>query len=202
MSRLGVRPPWYKRWFAHIGQAMPKWPAAPLARRGPPSPLYRQQSPTRMRMTPVATVLIASLAPLLLPIVASMPLLPPLGFMTFVAWRLLRPGLWPLWAGFPFGLFDDISSGQPFGSGALLWSVTLLALELWEQRRIGRDYIMDWVLAGLAIIFVLIGGVVMVGLSQPRPPLSSIVPQIIIALLLFPLIMRSVAAVDRWRLAR
>ena len=198
MSRFGPQRPWYARWV----QVVPKLPTGPITKRGPRSRLNRQQSPLRVRATPIAMVLIACMMPLLVPMVSNMPLLPPLGFMTFIAWRLLRPGLWPLWVGFPFGLFDDICSGQPFGGGALLWSVTILALELWEQRLLARDYIMDWILAGLALILVLIGGVFMVGLTQARPPVSSIMPQLIIALLLFPLIMRGVAAADRWRLAR
>ena len=198
MSRFGPQLPWYRRW----GRMVPKLPTAPLTKRGPKSRLYRRQSPTRVRFTPIVTVILASMAPLVLPIVANMPLLPPLGFMVFLAWRLLRPGLWPLWVGFPFGLFDDICSGQPFGSGALLWSIATLALELWEQRQIGRDYVMDWVLAGLAIGAVLIGGVFMVGLSQVRPPLGSVGVQLVVSLLLFPLIMRIVASADRWRLAR
>lgn len=198
MNRFSSRRRWYARW----GGLVPKLPTAPLVRRGPKSPLYRRQSPLRMRATPIVIVVLASMLPLLIPVVANMPILPPLGLMTFIAWRLLRPGLWPLWAGFPFGLFDDICSGQPFGSGALLWSVTTLALELWERRLVGRDYVTDWFLAGLAIAFVLFGGVIMVGFSQMRPPLGSVVPQLIIALFLFPLIMRGVAAADRWRLAR
>ena len=198
MSRFGSRVPWYARW----GQSLSKLPTAPFAKRGPKSRLNRKQSPMRVRATPIVMVIVACMMPLLVPMVSAMPLMPPLGFMTFIAWRLLRPGIWPLWVGFPFGLFDDICSGQPFGSGALLWSVTILALEIWEQRLLARDYIMDWFLAGLALILVLVGGVFMVGLSQPRPPVSGIVPQLIIALLLFPLIMRGVAPADRWRLAR
>ncbi len=198
MSRFGSSKPWYARW----GLAVPKLPTAPMTKRGPKSRLYRRQSPTRVRLTPVTMVILACMMPLLIPMVCSMPLLPPLGFMTFVAWRLLRPGLWPLWVGFPVGLFDDICSGQPFGSGALLWAVTILALEVWEQRLLARDYIMDWILAGLALILFLGGGLFMVGLTQLRPPVNSILPQLVISILIFPLIMRSVAAADRWRLAR
>jgi rod shape-determining protein MreD len=197
-SPFGPKRPWYARWV----QVVPKLPTVPIAKRGPKSRLNRRQSPLRVRATPILIVLIACLMPLLVPMVSNMPLLPPFGFMTFIAWRLLRPGIWPLWVGFPFGLFDDICSGQPFGSGALLWSIAILALEIWEQRLLARDYIMDWILAGLALILLLVGGVFMVGLTQIRPPLSSIVPQLIIALMLFPLIMRGIAAADRWRLAK
>ncbi len=193
MSRFNTRPRW--------GRYVPKLPPVPIAKKGPRSRLNRRQSPTRVRLAPIFSVLIASMLPLLVPIVTDMPILPPFGFMVFVGWRLLRPGLWPLWVGFPFGLFDDLCSGQPFGSGALLWSVLLLALELWEQRQLGRDFVMDWLIVAIAIIFVLLGGAYMVGLTQMPPSMLGLLPQIGISLLLFPLIMRGVAAVDRWRLA-
>ncbi len=42
--------------------------------------------------------MLGSLAPLL-PIIAAGPVLPPFGFMMLLAWRMVRPGLLPLWIG-------------------------------------------------------------------------------------------------------
>ena len=58
----------------------------------------------------------------------------PVGTDVSDRWRMLRPGLLPLWAGLPMGLFDDMYSGQPLGSGILLFSLTLIALDLIELR--------------------------------------------------------------------
>ena len=203
MSRFGTRPRWYTRWT----QGLPRLPAPPLgtiigAKKGPKSRLYRRQSPTRMRITPSITGLFGSMLPLMLPIFADMPILPPIGFIIFLAWRLLRADIWALWAGFPLGLFDDVFSGQPFGSGALLWSVALLTIELIEQRQVARDYIQNWIIAGVAILIALLAGAWFVGLQQARPPFMAVMPQIIISVLVFPLVMRVVAGIDRWRLAR
>lgn len=68
----------------------------------------------------VASILAGSLVTLL-PVVATVPFLPPFGLLMFLGWRLLRPGALPVWAAAPLGLFDDLVSGQPLGSAVLLW---------------------------------------------------------------------------------
>ena len=78
------------------------------------SRINRTQSPLRAGSVPYLSIMLGSLVPLLL-IADVMPLLPPLGFLMLIAWRLMRPGLLPLWAGAPLGAFDDLVSGQPFG---------------------------------------------------------------------------------------
>ncbi|HZV58221.1 MAG TPA: rod shape-determining protein MreD [Sphingobium sp.] len=153
-----------------------------------------------IRGTPVAAVLIGSMLPALLPFIAQSPLLPPFGFMIFIAWRLLREDIWPLWIGLPFGLFDDIMSGQPIGSAVFLWTVALLALELQSRRYFWRDYRYDWASAALAIAFVLVGGWLFVHLSGHGGRLVQIVPQMAYSICLFPLVVRLCAALDRWRL--
>ena len=84
----------------------------------------------------------------------------------------------------------------------MLWSVTLLTIELIEQRQVVRDYIQNWIIAGIAIAVALLAGAWFVGIEQVRPPFVAVVPQIIISVLTFPVFMRAVAGIDRWRLAR
>ena len=160
----------------------------------------RQRHILHVRGTPVVMVLIASMLPSLLPIIAQAPLLPPFGFMTFIAWRLLRADIWPLWVGLPFGLFDDIMSGQPIGGAVLLWTVVLLALEYEGRRAFWRDYRHDWLSASIAIIFVLLCGWLFVHVGGNGGPVVQIVPQIAYSIGLFPLVVRLCAALDRWRL--
>lgn len=160
----------------------------------------REQSPLKMRVVPAISVMVGSMITTL-PIIEAQPLLPPFGLLIFLGWRLMRPGLWPLWAGLPLGLFDDIFSGQPFGSGGLLWSLAMLILEGIDSRAHWRDHIQDWIIAGLLIIFVLLGGWWTTGLAHNRPGLIVLLPQIMLSVLIFPLAVRLCARLDKWRLA-
>lgn len=164
------------------------------------SQIERYQSPTKMLLVPILSVLGASTLTAL-PIFSDGPLLPPLGFMTMLAWRLMRPGIWPAWVGLPFGLFDDLFSGQPLGSAALLWSLTMLAMELIDARAAWRDHVQDWLIATVAIILVLAGGLAISGLAYRAPEISVIAPQMAISILAYPLVVRACAIFDRWRLA-
>jgi rod shape-determining protein MreD len=162
--------------------------------------IARQRHILHIRGTPVATVIIGSLLPALLPIVAQTPLLPPFGFMAFIAWRLLRADIWPLWIGLPFGLFDDVMSGQPIGSAVLLWTATLLVMESDTRWHLWRDYRYDWLAASLGIVAVLWASWLFVHLSGQGGPVVQIIPQILYSIGLFPLVVRLCAALDRWRL--
>jgi rod shape-determining protein MreD len=160
----------------------------------------RQRHPLQVRGTPVVAVLLGSLLPALLPIVAQAPLLPPFGFMLFIAWRLLRADIWPLWVGLPFGLFDDLMSGQPLGSAVVLWTLVLLGFEPESRRHFWRDYGHDWLIAAVAIAFALAGGWAFVRLAGQGGPALLLLPQIAYSIALFPLVVRLCAALDRWRL--
>lgn len=164
------------------------------------SRIERVQSPWKMRLVPVFSVMAGS-AVTTLPFFTDGPALPPLGFLMLLSWRLMRPGMWPAWVGLPFGLFDDLFSGQPFGSAAVLWSLTMLAIEVIDARAIWRDHWQDWLIAAVAIMLVLMGGLGIQGLAHRAPELSVIVPQILVSALTFPLVVRLCARLDGWRRA-
>jgi rod shape-determining protein MreD len=150
---------------------------------------------------PFATILLGSLTPVL-PLIAAGPVMPPLGYLMFVAWRLVRPGLLPLWVGLPLGAFDDLFSGQPFGSAILLWSLTMLGLEVVEARFPWRGFWQDWaagavLIAGYLSLSAMFAGP---GIDLLRIPL--IAPQLVLSILLFPVIARLAAMFDRVRLLR
>lgn len=163
--------------------------------------INRNVSPVRASAIPIASVILGSMATLL-PIVSSAPVLPPIGFMLLIAWRMLRPGLWPVWSGLPFGLVDDAFSGQPIGSAVLLWSLVLIALDLIDQRYLWRNYWQDWLLAAVFIIFVLLGGLAINNLLHEDVRVTVLVPQIIVSIFVYPLILRLVARLDHIRLRR
>lgn len=150
-------------------------------------------------IVPWLSLLASCLAPTL-PFIASAPLMPPFGAMTLIAWRQLRPGLLPIWAGFPLGVFDDIWSGQPFGSAILLYSLILLTLELIDFRMPWRNFTMNWLIAALLLSAFVVAQLIVVNAAGGAAPLAITGPQLLVAILLFPLVARLVAALDRLRL--
>ncbi len=160
----------------------------------------REPSTLKMLAIPIASVVLASMITTL-PILATQPLLPPFGLMMMLAWRLMRPGLLPMWAGLPFGLVDDMFSGQPFGSAGLLWSLAMLAIELIDARASWRDHIQDWVIASIMIVVALLGGLWISGLAHARPEAAVLLPQMMLSVLLYPLVVRICSHLDSWRLA-
>lgn len=174
----------------------------PQSRRDPyGSRINRTQLPLLAYGLPWLTILLGSLTPWL-PIIAPAPLVPPLGFMFMLAWRLLRPGLLPLWAGLPLGLFDDLYSGQPFGSGVLLFSLALIAIELIEIRFPWRNFWLDWLTASAILVPYTMVAAVFSGAALTVVQLAVIGPQIILSIVLFPIVARLVAVLDRLRLMR
>jgi rod shape-determining protein MreD len=174
----------------------------PQSRRDPyGSRINRRGSLVLAYGLPWASILLGSLTPWL-PVIAPAPVLPPFGFMLVLAWRLLRPGLLPPWAGLPLGLFDDLYSGQPMGSGVLLFSTALIVIELVEIRFPWRNFWLDWLTASGLIIPYLVVAALLSGSELTIVQLRVIVPQIVLSLVLFPIIARVVAALDRLRLMR
>ncbi len=155
--------------------------------------------PLRLRLVPIASVLLGSLLATA-PIAIDAPLMPPLGFMLLIAWRLLRSDIWPVWIGIPLGLFDDLLSGQPVGSAVALWTLTMLAMDALDTRVVWRDYRLDWLIAAAALAFVLVGGGLLARVGSPADVLRLIAPQLGWSLCLVPLAMLLTAGLDRWRL--
>ena len=174
----------------------------PRSRRDPfGSRINRTHSPILALGLPWLTVMLGSLTPWL-PVIAPAPVLPPFGFMVLLAWRLLRPGLLPLWAGVPLGLFDDLYSGQPMGSAVLLFSLVLLGIELIEYRFPWRGFLLDWGLATAIVAIYLAIAALISGARLTPVQLTVIVPQLLLSIVLYPLVAYLVAQLDRLRLMR
>lgn len=150
---------------------------------------------------PILSVLLASMLPTLF-IASAVPLIPPLGLMVLLGWRLVRPGIMPVWAGFPLGMWDDLFSGYPFGSGILLWSMAMLAIEALEARFPWHGFFQDWLIAGLILSIYLLVATLLSGGHGSFPMLAAMVPQLLLSLLLFPIVSRMIARLDRLRLTR
>ncbi len=163
--------------------------------------INRAHSPILVGAVPWLSVMFGTLLPLLLPI-ASAPLMPPVSFLILVSWRQLRPDLLPIWAGLPLGLFDDLFSGQPFGSAILLWSVTMIAMEAIEAQIPWRSVIIDWLAASVIIVLYLLATLGLANAAGGHVLAIMIVPQLILSILVFPLAGRLVSWLDNFRLTR
>lgn len=147
---------------------------------------------------PVSTLLGSALSAL--PVVADAPILPPLGLLTVLAWRLLRPELWRAWMALPLGLADDLLTGQVPGTAMASWTVLFLMLDALDERLLFRDYMLDWAIASVAICLVIAAAVLAAGLGIGQMP--AFLHQMALAILCFPMVERGCAALDRWRLRR
>lgn len=169
-----------------------------IARKGNP---YMERPSLRVALVPALSTLAGS-AMALLPVIATEPIVPPFGLMILLAWRLLRPEIWPVWAALPLGLADDLMSGHYLGTAMILWTVAFLVLEWVDQLLLLREGWIEWAIAAVALPVLGVGAW---ALSQPADSHTSvftILPQTIGAILLFPWILRLTAALDTWRLKR
>jgi len=166
-----------------------------------PQRISRSHSPVLAQAVPWLSVMLGSLVPQWL-MIASAPLMPPVGLLLLVAWRQLRPGVFPVWAGLPLGLFDDLYSGQPFGSAMLAWSIAMIALEVIETRFPWRNPVLDWLVAALFIAGNLLLGLLFVDAGGGEVSAAVLAPQAVLSILLFPLVGRLVSWLDRLRLLR
>lgn len=161
------------------------------------SPFAPPMPRRRTRALPWLSVIAGSLVTAV-PLIATVPLLPPFGLLMLLAWRLLLRYSFPRWGAAPLGLIDDLVSGQPLGSAVLLWSLAFLLVDIMDQRLVFRDWGQDWLAASALIALCLIGGRL---LALPAGTLvdTAAVAQGVIAALLFPAATRLVAWLDRKR---
>jgi rod shape-determining protein MreD len=150
---------------------------------------------------PAISVLAGSLLSVL-PIVSVSGWYPDLGFLILIAWRLLRSDPWPAWWAAPLGFANDLVTGAPLGMSVVLWSATMVLLDLVDRRTMWRDYWIEW---GLAALLLLLGESFewwVAGLTGPVGSFASILPPLLIAVFAFPIAAWLVGRLDRWRLGQ
>ncbi len=161
--------------------------------------INRTSSPALAMTLPWLLIMLGSSVPSW-PVIASAPVMPPLGYLFLIAWCQLRPGLMPVWAGFPLGMFDDLLSGQPFGSAVLLWSATVIALDVLEMRFPWRGILYDWAIAAGLITLYLLLSLGFANLAGGATPAMVLAPQWLVSMLLFPFAAWLTGRVDILRL--
>ena len=137
-----------------------------------------------------------------LPIVSTSGWYPDFGFLVLIAWRLLRSDPWPAWWAAALGLANDLIIGTPLGMSVVLWSATMVLLDLVDRRTMWRDYWIEWALAGLLLLLGEVFDYWVASLTGPAGPVASILPPLLIAIFAFPIAAWLVARLDRWRLGR
>ncbi len=155
----------------------------------------------RRKWVPILSTFAAALLALL-PYVASRPIVPDFAYLVVLAWRLLRPEMWPAYMALPLGLFNDLVAGLPVGQSMALWTLTFLILDLVDNRAGWRDYWMDWLFAAAAILFYTAGGWYVARQMGGATPFTVLLPQLALSVFAYPLVARLVVALDRRRLQR
>lgn len=155
----------------------------------------------RRRLVPLSSTVIAILLGVF-PLIVMTPLVPNIGFLVLLTWRLLRPEIWMPTAALGFGLFDDLVSGNPIGQSMALWTIIFLVFEIIDSRVDYKDFWTDWLYAAAAIFFHTAGAWYIALLMGSPTPFTMMLPQMGIAILGYPLLARLILALDRWRLAR
>jgi rod shape-determining protein MreD len=154
----------------------------------------REKMPRSIWLAPLSVVLGSMMT--LLPVVATVPFLPPFGLMMLLGWRLVRGDSMKVWMPVPLGFFDDMLSGQPMGSAMLLWSAAVLMIDILDTRLVWRDFWQDWLIASGAITFVLIAGRLIASPFIAHVDTALLI-QILVSAALFPVIARFCAWLDR-----
>lgn len=158
-------------------------------------PLGRSEKlPRSIWLAPLSVVLGSMMT--LLPVVATVPFLPPFGLMMLLGWRLVRGDAMKVWMPVPLGFVDDVLSGQPLGSAMVLWTLAILMVDVLDTRLVWRDFWQDWLIASGAIAMVLVGGrLIAVPFSAHVD--TALLLQIVVSAALFPVIARFCAWLDR-----
>lgn len=161
--------------------------------------INRAPSPVLALSLPWLLVMLGSLTPAL-PVIASAPIMPPLGFLFLLGWLHLRPGIMPVWAGLPLGLLDDLFSGQPLGSAMTLWSLVTIGMDFVETRFPWRGFMQNWLVASTVIAGYLLMAAWFAAVHRQPGFLLAMLPQIALSILIYPIAVQVVGLIDRLRL--
>ena len=150
---------------------------------------------------PALSILAASWLSVL-PIVSQVGWIPDFGFLLLLAWRLLRNDVMPAWWAAPLGLVNDLLTGSPVGLSVVVWTSSMLLLDLLDRRTMWRDYWIEWVLAALLLFMDEVARWRVDAMMGAALPFSAILSPVLIAVLVFPLGAWVASRLDGWRLGR
>lgn len=140
-----------------------------------------------------AALVLVMLAPLPLPV----PAMPQLGLMAVLAWAMLQPALMPPWAAFFIGALADMLLGMPLGLNATLFALATGAMRLIDAGMGERGHGFDWAVAGVMLLAVLLLTGPLMALAGQPVPMAPLLWQLPASLLMWPLVVRFCADVQR-----
>jgi len=154
-----------------------------------PVPLQRLDRNAR-KLLPAATTFLLGLA---IVIPTGIPqwgaLAPPLMLAAVYYWSLSRPGLLPPSAAFLLGLFQDLLTGAPLGSGALILVLVQWVLRSQQRFLANRSFLLLW--AGYApVVFgaALVEWLVYAAYTFSATPIAEGFVRALLGLVLFPVV--------------
>lgn len=156
----------------------------------------------RRRWVPVASTLCASLLALWPAVAVGAPLVPEIALLVVIAWRLLRPEIWPAYMALGLGLFNDLATGHPLGQSMAVWTALFLLCDYVDSRLGFRDYWMDWLIAAAAIALHTAAAWYIAAAMGSPTDFAVMLPQLGVSILVYPLVALIVLGLDRWRLSR
>jgi rod shape-determining protein MreD len=156
----------------------------------------------RRRWVPVGSTLAASLLALWPVVTIGTPLVPEIALLVVIAWRLLRPEIWPAYMALGLGLFNDLVIGHPLGQSMAIWTAIFLLCDYIDSRLGFRDYWMDWLIAAAAIALHSAASWYIASVMGGAMHFSVMLPQMGVSVLVYPLVARLVLGLDRLRLSR
>ncbi|WP_265562504.1 rod shape-determining protein MreD [Sphingomicrobium arenosum] len=176
-----------------------------MARRAKPRPRpagFDQGPRPFAEWVPAASIAIASLLVAMLPIVSLKGWWPDAGFLVLLAWRMHRSDPFPNWWAIPLGLINDLLSMHPIGLSVVTFCLALLAIDVVDARKMGRNWLTEWLLAALLVLAAEFIQWWVAAIQGAAMPLAALWPPIVITILAFPLIAELVALLDRYRLRK
>jgi len=100
----------------------------------------------------------------------------------------------------PLGLADDLLNGHFIGTSMALWTVAFLTFDWIDHHVVWRDYRMEWVIAAATILIVDAATWAFSQTPGTSGTVLTALPLAIAGILLFPIMVRLTAMLDRWRL--
>lgn len=150
---------------------------------------------------PPTTILVASLLSVL-PVFTPGAWWPDLAFLVLVAWRLRRTDAFPGWWAVPFGLFNDLVTGQPIGLSVVTFTLAMIVITFADIRLRWRSHWTEWAVAAVLVALAELVEWQANAFSGAPSPIRSLLPAIAIGALVFPLVALLIEKIDDFRLRR
>jgi rod shape-determining protein MreD len=154
-----------------------------------PSSLQRLEQSGRRLLPVISAIMLQILAVLPIGIPQWGALAPPLMLIAVFYWSLVRPDLMPPTAAFLLGLFQDLLSGAPIGSGALVMVATQWTMRGQQRFLVNRPFLLLWgSFLPVAAAAALLQWGIYVLLNLHVVPISASAVRLMLGFALFPVV--------------